>query len=71
MSLPDDAVAFPDAHVEEKGLGSRSTALQKALRLLRASGLGAPYEAAWSEWGEENDHLWDSSTWCQRSQTAL
>ena len=29
MSLPDDAVAFPDANVEEKGLASRSAALQK------------------------------------------
>jgi Arc/MetJ-type ribon-helix-helix transcriptional regulator len=62
MSLPDDAVSFLDAYVEEKGLASRSAALQKAVRLLRASGLGASYEAAWSEWDEENERLWDSST---------
>jgi len=50
MSLPNEDLAFLDAYVEEKGLPSRSAALHKAIRLLRASGLGAAYEAAWSEW---------------------
>jgi Arc/MetJ-type ribon-helix-helix transcriptional regulator len=62
ISLQDEDVAFLDTYVEEKGLASRSAALHKAVRLLRASGLGSSYEAAWSEWGEENERLWDSST---------
>ena len=62
MSLPDEDVSFLDAYVEAKGLASRSAALHKAVRLLRASGLGFAYEAAWSEWGVENEPLWDTST---------
>lgn len=62
MSLPDDDVTFLDAYVEEKGLASRSAALHKAVRLLRASGLSTAYEAAWSEWGDENERLWDTAT---------
>jgi Arc/MetJ-type ribon-helix-helix transcriptional regulator len=62
ISLQDEDVAFLDAYAEDKGLASRSAALHKAVRLLRASGLGSAYEAAWSEWGEENERLWDSAT---------
>ena len=62
MSLPDEDVTFLDAYVEEKGLASRSAALHKAVRLLRASGLGSAYEAAWTEWGDENERLWEVST---------
>jgi len=28
---------------------------------LRASGLSSAYEAAWLEWGDENERLWDNS----------
>lgn len=62
MSLPDEDVTFLDAYVEEKGLPSRSAALHKAVRLLRASGLGMAYEAAWSEWREENESMWDATS---------
>lgn len=62
MSLPDEDVTFLDAYVEEKSLPSRSAALHKAVRLLRASGLGIAYEAAWSEWGEENESIWDATS---------
>ena len=62
MSLPDEDVIFLDAYAEAKGLPSRSAALHKAVRLLRASGLGSAYEAAWLEWGDENENLWDTST---------
>lgn len=63
VSLPDDDVDYLDAYVRAQGLESRSAAVQKAVRLLRASELGAAYEDAWAEWGEgEDDQLWDSVT---------
>jgi Arc/MetJ-type ribon-helix-helix transcriptional regulator len=62
MSLPDEDVIFLDAYATEKGLPSRSAALHKAVRLLRATGLGAAYEAAWAEWSNEDQQLWDPST---------
>ena len=62
MSLPDEDVTFLDAYVEAKGLASRSAALHKAVRLLRASGLGSAYEAAWLEWSDENPALWDATS---------
>jgi Arc/MetJ-type ribon-helix-helix transcriptional regulator len=37
-------------------LPSRSAVLRKAVRLMRASELGAAYEDAWESFGEE---LWD------------
>ena len=58
ISLPDEDVTFLDSLVEEQGLASRSAALHKAVRLLKASGLGSAYEAAWSEWREESESLW-------------
>jgi hypothetical protein len=41
---------------------SRSAAVHKAVRLLRASGLGAAYEDAWSQWASTEDReLWEST----------
>jgi len=59
MSLPDEDVEYLDSYADRQGLESRSAALRKAVRLLRASELGAAYEAAWDEWasGEDAD-LW-------------
>lgn len=62
MSLPDEDVVFLDAYASENGLPSRSAALHKAVRLLRANGLGAAYEAAWSEWADEDEAVWDDAT---------
>lgn len=62
MSLPDDDVTFLDAYAVEKGLPSRSAALHRAVRLLRAAGLGADYEAAWVEWSQGDELLWNQST---------
>jgi len=61
MSLPSEDLTFLDAYVAENGLPSRSAALHRAVRLLRASGLGVAYEAAWSEWREENEAVWDTT----------
>ena len=59
MSLPEEDVTFLDAYASEKGLPSRSAALHKAVRLLRATGLGADYVSAWAEWSHEDEQLWD------------
>jgi len=63
VSLPDEDVEYLDAYAETQGLESRSAALRKAVRLLRASELGAAYEDAWTEWaGSEDAGLWDDAT---------
>ncbi|MEI8269038.1 MAG: ribbon-helix-helix domain-containing protein [Acidimicrobiaceae bacterium] len=62
MSLPDEDVRFLDAYAEEKGLASRSAALHKAVRLLRANGLASAYESAWLEWNEEYEASWDATS---------
>lgn len=63
ISLPDDDIRYLDAYVVERGLASRSAALQQAVRLLRTGELGAAYEAAWDEWqGESARDAWDSTT---------
>ena len=50
VSLPTDDVQFLDAYAREQGLDSRSAALHRAVRLLRAAELGTAYESAWEEW---------------------
>jgi Arc/MetJ-type ribon-helix-helix transcriptional regulator len=59
MSLPEEDVIFLDAYATEKGLPSRSAALHRAVRLLRATGLEAAYESAWTEWSNEDNQLWE------------
>ena len=55
VSLSDDDVKYLDTYARERRLGSRSAALQKAVRLLRASELGTEYEHAWDEWTDSNE----------------
>jgi hypothetical protein len=63
VSLPGEDIEFLDAYAHEQGLGSRSAALHRAIRLLRAAGLGGTYEAAWEEWAAQGDDtLWESTT---------
>ncbi len=63
VSLPDEDVAYLDTYVAARGLDSRSAAVHRAVRLLRASELGAAYEEAWAEWaGSEDAELWDAVT---------
>ena len=63
VSLPDEDVEFLDAYAEHQGFASRSAVLHKAVRLLRASELGAAYEDAWSTWSASDDSgLWESAT---------
>jgi Arc/MetJ-type ribon-helix-helix transcriptional regulator len=63
VSLPEEDVVFVDQYAKQEGYDSRSAVIQKAVRLLRASRLGAAYEEAWREWaasGEEDE--WGSSS---------
>ena len=60
VSLPNEDIEYLDAYVHEQGLPSRSAGLHKAVGLLRASELGADYEAAWAEWTESGEaDLWE------------
>ncbi len=62
ISLPDDDVDFLDHYAANHGIASRSAAVHKAVRLLRASGLGAAYEDAWAEWAASgDDHVWEAT----------
>lgn len=63
VSLPNEDVEYLDTYAQTQGLESRSAALQKAVRLLRASELGAAYEDAWMDWAESEDgELWNAVT---------
>jgi len=60
VSLPEEDVEFLDAYASSKGFVSRSAVVHKAVRLLRASGLGGAYEDAWQEWAADgNADVWD------------
>ena len=62
VSLPEEDVDFLDQYTAAQGMHSRSAAVQKAIRLLRASELGSSYEAAWSEWRERGEgDVWDAA----------
>jgi Arc/MetJ-type ribon-helix-helix transcriptional regulator len=61
VSLPEEDVEYLDRYAVEQGLDSRSAAVHKAVRLLRASELGASYEDAWNEWSESGESdIWES-----------
>jgi Arc/MetJ-type ribon-helix-helix transcriptional regulator len=63
VSLPDEDVAFLDAYAEEEGIESRSAALHRAIRTLRASRLAESYAEAWEEWSaDKSAALWDKAT---------
>ena len=63
LSLPDEDVEFLDAYAESQGIGSRSGAMHKAVRLLRVFELGSAYQQAWGDWASSEDaHLWDHTS---------
>ncbi|HEY5822032.1 MAG TPA: ribbon-helix-helix domain-containing protein [Propionibacteriaceae bacterium] len=60
ISLPTADIEFLDGYAHSHGIESRSAAVQRAIRLLRAADLGDAYEDAWDEWSESGDaDLWD------------
>lgn len=52
---PERQAALRWRYAQEQGLPSRSAAMHKAVRLLRAAELGADYEHAWAEWESSHD----------------
>lgn len=61
VSMSDDDVAFIDQYATEHGVGTRSAVVQRALSLLRSSGLGDDYAAAWDEWDASDSDAWEST----------
>jgi len=63
VSLPGEDVQFLDEYAKEQGLDSRSAALHRAVRLLRAAELGGAYESAWREWATDSAaDAWEVTT---------
>ncbi len=63
VSLPGEDLEFLDAYALEHGLGSRSAALQRAIRSLRVADLGAAYQRAWDEWAASDESAaWDATS---------
>lgn len=62
VSLSDEDVEFLDSYATKQGIASRSAAIHRAVRLLRASELGPAYEDAWSDWATSDDStVWNST----------
>ena len=62
VSLPEEDVATLDRYARASGLGSRSAAIQHAVRLLRDPELERDYAAAWEEWESSGDSAaWETS----------
>ena len=62
VSLPEEDVEFLDAYAQAKGYPSRSAAVHRAVRLLKASDLGAAYEDAWDEWEDAGEpEAWEAT----------
>jgi Arc/MetJ-type ribon-helix-helix transcriptional regulator len=59
VSLPDEDVEFLDQYASSQGIASRSAAMHKAVRLLRATELGPSYEEAWGQWSESDAAIWE------------
>jgi Arc/MetJ-type ribon-helix-helix transcriptional regulator len=60
VSIPDEDVEFLDDYAKNHNFASRSAALHRAIRLLRASELADAYEAAFTEWDDDADNdAWD------------
>ncbi len=63
VSLRDEDVHFLDSYVRTNGIASRSAAVHRAIRLLRASELAKDYAAAFEEWDDDGENrLWDIAT---------
>lgn len=62
VSISEEDVEFLDDYARTAGLGSRSAALQKAVRLLRTAELRQAYAAAWEEFDPAGDAaLWETT----------
>ncbi|MCX7521981.1 ribbon-helix-helix domain-containing protein [Microbacterium sp. STN6] len=59
VSLSEEDVEFLDREALSGVYGSRSAAVQAALRLLRESQLGDAYAQAFAEWEDSDDSEWE------------
>ncbi|HEY0452513.1 ribbon-helix-helix domain-containing protein [Actinophytocola sp.] len=59
VSLPEEDVAFVDQYVERTGEPSRSSAIQRAIALLRAAELEDEYASAFEEVDRAETEAWD------------
>ncbi len=62
VSIPDEDVEFLDSYTKNHQIASRSAALQRAIRLLRASELTDAYASAFTEWADDpTTDAWDAT----------
>ena len=62
VSIPDEDVEFLDNYTKTHKIESRSAALHRAIRLLRASELGDAYAEAFAEWADDStNNAWDNA----------
>ncbi|MCY4664005.1 MAG: ribbon-helix-helix domain-containing protein [Acidimicrobiaceae bacterium] len=63
VSIPEGDVASLDEYVRSHSMASRSAALQRAIRLLRANELSQHYAAAFTEWADDGeDSAWEAAS---------
>ncbi len=55
VSLPAEDLEFLDGYASLHALGSRSAAVQQAIRALRITELGDSYQEAWDDWADGPD----------------
>lgn len=67
VSLSDDDVAALDRYARATGLGSRSAAIQHAIRRLADPDLEDAYADAWEQWSRSGD----AQAWEQTSADGL
>ncbi len=62
INLSEEELAFVDGLVDAGLCRSRSAAIARAIRLLRAADLGLAYDAAHRDWARSEDGLlWDAT----------
>lgn len=57
VSLAESDVEALDRYARAAGLGSRSAAIQQAIRMLGDPELQSAYAAAWLEWDESGEEI--------------
>lgn len=63
VSIPKEDLEYLDKYAKTHQFASRSAALRRAIRLLRASELTESYAAAFTEWSDDADNdAWDTAT---------
>ncbi|MCT2583264.1 ribbon-helix-helix domain-containing protein [Actinophytocola gossypii] len=62
VSLPAEDVAFVDEYVERTGEPSRSSAIQRAIALLRVAELEDEYARAFDEVDEAETAAWERAS---------